>query len=33
MAFHIDEKRELNIRLGDINIDTAPGMYDVKDPN
>ena len=33
MAFLCDEKRDLNIRVGDIDIETAPGMYDVPNPN
>lgn len=33
MAFHVDEKRDMNIHVGDIQIDTAPGMYDVLDHN
>lgn len=33
MAFLCDEKRDLNIKVGDINIETAPGMYDVVNPN
>jgi hypothetical protein len=31
MAFHVDEKRDLDMRLGDKQIDTAPGMYDILD--
>lgn len=29
MAFHVDEKRELNLNPADININTSPGMYNL----
>lgn len=31
MAFHVDEKRDLDMRIGDVQIDVAPGMYDILD--
>lgn len=30
MAFHTDAKRELNLNPNDIDINTSPGMYNVK---
>ena len=33
MAFLCDEKRDFKIQVGDIDIETAPGMYDVPNKN